>query len=227
MTGDAGARRRAVIAAVAATALVAAVLGGILLFGGISHPAFPKLVDAPDADVEGLVAFTRYDDQTCVFVVRAGGGTPRQIRCSEGSGRSRWTDDGQLAVDDHRLNTLLILDPADGTVVREEPLDTQPPEEYEEPRERDDGTRATLTGPDGTPRLTVVPPDGPERVVLEVDGPRNYAFVDVLWSPDGRWLLVTDSASRLLVVDAETGGARLLAEDANAPAWCGTPCADP
>ncbi len=41
-------------------------------------------------------------------------------------------------------------------------------------------------------------------VLVEVDdAPSNYRFIDPQWSPDGQFVLASDSEGRLLVLDAE------------------------
>jgi hypothetical protein len=87
-------------------------------------------------------------------------------------------------------------------------------------RVRADGSRLEVTASDGRVVLRVRDPQGEARELLRADGPRDYGYPQVQWSPDGRWVLVLDSRERLIVVSEDAGVApRALAEDAASPAW--------
>lgn len=67
------------------------------------------------------------------------------------------------------------------------------------------------------------PVDGRRRTLVSVRAPADYSFETVVVSPDGRFLLVTDSEGRLLVGPADgSSDLRLLARGAEPygrPVW--------
>lgn len=212
-----GRSRRRLIAVAAAVVVVAAAAIVILTVGGLRYPEFDPLSASPDPAIEGTVAFTRHrGGDACLFLVPAGGGAPRSLRCGDPwYGPLTWTEQGDLVTD--AGGDRLRLDPSTGEVLSREPLArvTPLPEPVDGPR--DDGALVRTTSTTGQARVLLAGQDGGEQVVVDVQGPRDYAFVDARWSPDGRWILVYDSARRLLVADPADGGARLLVEDADGP----------
>lgn len=203
----------AVIGALA-VAVVATVV--IVAFGYTPVPAYPARID-PQA--EGTVAFLRDE---CVFVVPGRGGEPRRLRCLEGVAPEpegvRWRDDGSLVVRAYgSVPQEVVLDPRTGREIDRQPVREREPRSPE-PSRRGDGTVAYAGA---RASLYVRAPGGSARLLIAPAGPRDYAFVAVSWSPDGRFLLVADTERRLLVVTAEGAPQpRLLVKDAEpAAAW--------
>jgi hypothetical protein len=219
-------RRRPGALIAAAALVVVAVFAGVLFLGVVPPPAFPALADEPDPAIAGTVAYWEAEDRSCLLVVEAAGGTPRRLRCDDRSSAAglEWTDEGTLVVERYvdSGEERLTIDAGTGEVLdqRITPISPSPPVEEPDDRSiRADGTRVVTDGADGIALLRLVPPSGRPRTLLEVTGPRDYAFWQAEWSPDQRWILVSDSEDRLLIADPETGNARLLVENASLPAW--------
>jgi hypothetical protein len=216
--------RRAIVSIVAAVLVVVLVTAIILVFGVIPLPEFPSLADQPDPSIPGTVAYVEFDDEPCIFTVPASGGEAREVWC----GRDyvefpAWSSDGLLVLMDWTAQpTYVLIDPATGNEVDRVPIDdidrpgTQPlPYPPEARQDRADGGTLRINGPrGGASAVTVRLPGGEDRTIVSVkDGPTDYWFVQAQWSPDGEWVLVSDSAGRLLIV-ADTGDpeARVLVE---------------
>ncbi|MGH8904126.1 MAG: hypothetical protein ACRDYA_21205 [Egibacteraceae bacterium] len=216
--------RRPVIAVAVATVIVVAAFGGIVLFGGLPAPSYPSLADHPDPRIPGTVAFWRTGGRSpCLSLVPARGGQVRELWCKEHAEtrRPEWTADGNLVVHTYSVNgpEHLTIDGDTGEVLERRAGSF---DEYPQPTVADargDGTRAVVDSAEGEATLSLVPPSGRPQVLLVAHGPRDYTFFDTRWSPDGNWLLVTDSEERVLVVDPDTGQARLLVNDGQSPAW--------
>lgn len=212
------------LAAVLAFAVVAATLGGILLFGRLEYPSYPSLAAEAEPSIPGRVAWVRWEreDGPCIWIVRASGGTPRSLRCGGTlGGPLSWGPDGTLRVPDHSGATAyeVRLDPDTGRVLGRDRI-TRPDLPGPQPSdERGDGTRVLAQSADGTTSLLLIRPDGQERTIARVDGPRDYNWWAAQWGPDGRHVLVQDSAQRLLVVRVRDGRVWLLAEEGGDAAW--------
>ena len=235
----AAARRRSIVAAAVAVLVVAAALLAVLLLGRAEPPAFPSLTASPDPSIPGRVAFaTAGGDATCLAVVDAGGGQPRTLHCVQDLFATdvSWRSAGEAVLRGHdRLGALeLSVDPAQGRVLARKriPPGAEPPARPEPAGcpmagdERADGAYVVTTqasapraGEELATGVVLVEPDGGERPLVSVEDSSGYAFVCAAFSPDGRWVLVRDTADRLLVLDARAGGARVLAAGATAAAW--------
>lgn len=201
-----------------AVLVVVVVTAIIFVFGVIPLPKYPSLADQPDPSIPGTVAYLVSDEDSCLFTVLASGDVQREIWC----GRSYvqdpvWTSDGLLALTDWSSEgAWVLIDVSTGVQVARIPFGDEPiPDLTGERHERADGAFvSTEQYGNGTTEVNVRLPDGSLHTVLSVtDAPRDYHFAQVQWSPDGAWILVTDSAGRLLVVGADgTPGARILAE---------------
>lgn len=217
-----GSRRPVIAAAVAAVLLVAA-FAGIVLVGRLPVPSYPSLAQQPDRRIPGTVAFWRTGRTPCLSLVPASGGQARELWCHQNAEVSRpeWTEGGNLVVRTYSVSgpERLTIDGATGEVLerRAGSFDMHP--HPAGTNTRGDGTRAVIDNTEGEARLSLVAPSGRPQALLVADGPRDYAFFDTRWSPDGNWLLVTDSEERVLVVDAATGQARVLASNGQSPAW--------
>lgn len=223
---------RPVVALGASAVVAVAVIAIVLVFGIIPLPTFASLQDSPDASITGTVAFLRGSgEDRCLWTVPASGGRAREVTCriegrAAGSiGQVAWTKDGELAVEtwDEFGGSVLVLDARTGETLRQfrQATDKGLPvaRAMQDRSKRADG--AIVTG--GSPRRRIatitVRTGGTSTEVLRADGPRDYGFRNVQWSPDGRWILAQDSADRLLVVPATPGRTRVLVEDAEQPSW--------
>ena len=237
-------RGRALVAIAGAVLVVGGALALILLMGSVRPPAFESLAAQPDPAIPGRVAFTTSPpggEGTCLAIVEAAGGQPTTLACLEDTtavayseaemrrAAVRWTQPDRILLRGFdALGTLEVVVDLQGRIVERRRI---PPGEELSPRPepgarddiRADGAYVATTGSwgadDDTAAVVLVEPDGSERPLVEVDGAGRYAFFVATFSPDGRWVLVTDSAERVLVVDADAGGARVLATDAANPAW--------
>lgn len=229
-------RRRAVIAVTAAVAVVATVTALVVAFAIIPLPAFPSLRDEPDASIPGTVAFGRWDDGYCWYVVPAGGGEDREVLCREDFGGEpgvQWTADGSLAMGqwDFGEYATVLIDPATGVEVGRytepfagEPVERSGPGVAERARRADGAVVSARSVSDaGRAAVTIRYPDGTTSVLLDVEGPRDYRIEFAQWSPDGSWVLASDSEGRVLVLRAEGDPApRILVADVyeySPPAW--------
>ncbi len=226
------AERRTVAAVLGAGVVVLAVTAAVALFGVRRLPAFPAVTDAPAVDVPGTVAYLTVDedDVTCLTVVAAAGGDPRTLLCGGGDNeidriiQVAWSPDGRLLAHGHGEfgdEIVLVVEATSGEVL--DRIVRAPDDAYLDPvgvkaaRTRPDGAHVLIDDAydDGHAELAVRDRAGTTRRLVSVEGPRDYAFTDALWSPGGEWILVRDSERRLLVVAADGAtGPRLLVDRA-------------
>lgn len=215
--------RRAIVSIVAAASVLVVVTVIIFIFGVIPLPDFPSLAEQPDPSIPGTVAYVAFDDDPCLVTVPASGrGVVEWVWC----GRQyvefpSWTADGLLVVVDYTAQpSYLLIDPTTGTAVDRIPQDGQPGEPVPLPypstvrQERPDGARVRTDGLRGGEASVIVRIDGEDQAILTVENaPSDYSFVDAQWSPDGAWVLVSDTAGRLLIVGADGNpAARVLVD---------------
>lgn len=221
-----------------AAGLAVLVLGGtlaaILAFGQLRYPAFPSLREHPDPSITGTIAWIANDEEdyrACLWVARASGEeAPRRLACASDLGGPVTWRDGLIEMETPAGKR--VYDPADGRVVSQgAPSDPEPPgpprhgpgpipvAEHQDRAVSPHGDRAVPVSEDGRVRLYLERDGGSRTLVAEVRGPRHYGWWDVAWSPDGRYLVVHDSAQRLLIVDARDGAVRLLARPAGQATW--------
>jgi len=229
--------KRATLAIVLSVTVLAAVLVVILVFGVIPFPEYASLADQPDPAIRGTIAFVQGDDPPCAMTIPAGGGPATEVGCGWEMGGEglAWTADGLLVTLDFTGNPAqyVLIDPATGEIVERIDTDVNGPEPlFERPdlARFDDSTLIVGSAPmltrdrtDNGAVIWISRQGAPRTVLLEVDGPRNYRFRTAIWSPDGNWVLVSDSLDRLLIVRA-TGDPtpRILVEDVqpwNRSAW--------
>lgn len=220
-------RPRQLLAAAGVVTVVGIALVVIVATSTLSLPSFPRLAERSDPDIDGTVAFVRHEGygEGCLFTVRAAGGTPRELRCDVGTWFGPvWTDEGELlvAASMHgwtEAEVALVIDSETGETVGRRELTPKLERERAGSTERADGTVVVADSDEGRAELALIEPDGTRKTLLSVTGPRHYGFPDVSWSPDDEWVLVVDTAQRLLIVDPRDGRTRVLATDAEQAAW--------
>jgi hypothetical protein len=215
--------RRAVVAVVGAVLVLVVVAVIILVFGVIPLPDYPALAEQPDQAIPGTVAYMDYRDEPCIYTVPASGGEPRETWCGrEYIEFPAWNTDGLLVVTDWTAEPVYVLiDPATGQEVDQVPigdldeLDARPlPYPGPSRQDRADGARLLTEGIRGGKSAVVVRTDGQDLTILSIeDAPSDYRFYEAQWSPDGDWVLVSDTEGRLLIVGADgTPSARILVD---------------
>jgi hypothetical protein len=184
--------------------VVAFVVQALVDFGKTAE--FPSLAAQPDPSLEGAVAYLDWNYPNCVRVVAAAG-APTKTLGREGSSLT-WLEDGRLQI----LGTQ-GEDPAPawgrvvdiGTEESEELSASELPAQIPQPSDPTvgpNGERVVVTNDGGA--VEVVLDDGSgSRVLMTADGGSQYQVGMQGWSPDGAWVLLTDSAARLLLVTVQ------------------------
>ena len=194
---------------IAAGVVSVAVIGAVLVFGLRSVPEFPSLysVDAPR--IEATVAYLEYDRDTCLNLLDVSSGQVDPVICDQWIWIEGWDEKGHLVVQrDGAWERQSVVNPETGAITESDGLDVAYPGE-------DAGLRAQSW--EGSATLTNVLPDT-NVTLIEVDGPRDYAF----WSygRSGDWVWAVDSENRLLVVAADgSSGPWLVRDDVRDVAW--------
>lgn len=201
-------------------------------------PTFPSLADAPDASLNGTVAFIseakRSEDprrQACARVVLASGAAARDVYCwpidQSAQATAVWTDDGRLLVTSFRepqgdrspepewakyvdVATGRVEDvPTEGLGVGAEPSAG--------PRTNPEGQRLLLESGGGEAVIHLFGPGDEERNLLEVtDANPSWSIqAGPVWSPDFAWVMSWD-AGLLVTTTSDTPRTRTLAEEASA-----------
>jgi hypothetical protein len=217
--------RRLLLAIVVAGLVACIAVAVVLTLGLRGIPHFDDLADDPDRRIAGIVAFERHvNDDECIYVVAAGGGAEREVRCErlddEGLDLAGWNEDGLLIVQQSSFDAPdLLLDPRTGREVPTDAGDAQLDVVNRSPTEHT-GSRVAAGTNDGRAEIVVIGENGRSRVVTSARGPRNYAFEDARWSSDGAWIFFVDSDDRLLVVAANgRGDPRVVVDDVIPPYW--------
>jgi DNA-binding beta-propeller fold protein YncE len=120
---------------------------------------------------------------------------------------------------DTEESTLFTVDPDTLEVIAERPIDAS--ERPPDLTVRDDGAEAVVRhgDDDGSWEVQVVQ-DGTTRTVLSASGPDDYSMWGAQWSPDGRTIVVFDSARRAIAVAADgEPNPRVIATNADRLAW--------
>jgi hypothetical protein len=223
--------RRTVIAITGAVAIVLVVALGIIVFGYVPLPDYPRLDDDPDPAIPGMIVYVEAsNEQSCLVTISAGGGAATEMACERDGGyfdqNLAWTADGLVVTMQYgrQGREIVAYDPQTGReverIVVDEPPSNRPPRivepnltRPEERMTRADGARLEIAHrPEGETAVRLRDAEGQRRDLLAAEGPRNYEFVSAQWSPDGEWVLVADSRGRLIVVDAGGETPRLLVE---------------
>lgn len=231
--GSAIARRGVRVVVSVLVGLVVALVG--IAFGGgnggsifTPMPTYPSLAAHPDPSLRGTVAYNALATGSkegkklaCVAVVAASGGTPKKVFCAQqpkSMGAALvWLSDGRLQAtsldQDHWRK---VIDVATGAV-SDVPW-SKPSVPSLEGVRGPHGERVTTSTTFGRLHLDVTS-GSTTRTLLSVNVPRDYSMNSLAWSPDGSYLVVEDSASRLLVI---TTGAhpttRMLLDGGTGPA---------
>jgi len=215
----------------AAVAVIAAVVSGAILLFGVKHvPSFPDVADQPEPAVTGTIAYLSWGEAGPCLHVRAAAAAPEaeRVRCAldqPGVGGFAFRPDGTLAVYSYGPagTTETVLDPDSLHVVSEQvlPAGTKAVEGWASRDDRNaDGVRAVVERRgEGSWRVVARSGDS-ERELLATEGPDDYWVGDAWWSPDGRWVLVTDSERRVLLLSGDGGGdTRVLVREADQLQW--------
>ena len=198
-----------------------------------SIPEFPSISDPPALQPRGLIAYVHQEPRDhsevahgCVFVVQADGTTPpRRVGCP-GDGvvpkaivGIYWTEQGDLVVRARQPRPTPITirlgagRPAPGSI----------PEQQRVQGYKEDGTLVRLADrTEDLAELAIERPRGGARIIASFDGPNSYHFGEPQWSPDGQWILVTDTEGRMLISSPEGDVRELLPADP-AREWLGYP----
>ncbi len=184
---------------IGAAALVVIVAILALVFGIIRTPALEGLTDAQRAALPGGVAWTEFNDREgCadLMVAQPSGGA-ESLTCSEQLDRIvGWTEDGIITVawTDNGEN-LQTRDPATGEVLSSRNLGGY----LDKPDAEGIGSGFTVERSEGL----LVLANRSSTVVWETEADARYKIGTLAVSSDGRWVAMTDSAERLLVVKAD------------------------
>jgi hypothetical protein len=230
--------RRGVRVAVSVLAgLIVGLVGTVVGTGGAGNPfaplpSFPSLATHPDVSLHGTVAYNALPTgskegvkRSCVKVVAASGGTPHTLFCAQQpkfmGAALVWLADGRLQAtsldQDHWRKVIDVTTGAITDAAWSKPA-VVPLEAVGGPH----GERVTVSTTFGILHLDLVR-GSTTRTLLSVDVPRDYSMESLAWSPDGTFLVVEDSAARLLVI---TTGAhpttRMLIDGGSGPAVSAT-----
>ena len=227
--------------------VVALAVVGFLVVRGIAaynkpNPVFPSLADNPDPSLQGTVAY--YDVATkCVRIVAAAGQPSKDVLCITEDEAWHPTQDayGPLLawLPEGRLQVTMLLwgerqaeaeaagwwqkivDVTTG-VVEEVPAAEVPNTlpETTEPAPSPNGEQIEVTSEGGHVEIVLTDAAG-SRTLLSAEGNPEYAIkVPPTWSPDGRWIVVENEASEILLITVDDPAVtRVLAT--NAMSWLG------
>lgn len=206
-------RRVVVFLAVVAIALV--LYAAFTRGGGLNAlrptPTFASVESTPDPSLRGTVAYNALAMGTpqgkvgCVDAISVGGGPVISLFCADQpkamGAQLKWLADGRLeATDQYAARWRKIVDLATRDVT------TLPGVSVPTTLARDTvtvpgpgGERVTSAVRAGSLVVTLITPTQ-SRSLLDVKVPPQYSINDLVWSPDGRWIVAEDSAARLLVI---------------------------
>jgi len=185
---------RSVPALVAAAVLVVVAIGLVLVFGIARPPQLATVTEDPTPSPEASLAWTRWADGGSCLITLDPQGVEDEVGCGyEGQELVAWTDEGIMLLGPGPPGSASIIDPATGEMVGQLDVD---PDGWSEPR--DSAVHSTTV--DGT--LTVLLRDSGTEL-WRVEAPENYRIRDGVLSPDERFVVLVDSADRLLLVPAD------------------------
>jgi hypothetical protein len=202
-TSEDAPRRPIVLVAAAVVAVLTVVV--VLVFGVVRPP---ELATFDDPAFDGAMAVATWEDDWCVQVVDGDGA--RELTCDRDGGELvAWTGDGiEVLRWLHDREELVTLDPATGDAVARRDVSDDPGDEswWVEP------DIDTVTVRDGTLEVEL---DG--EVLWRVETRDPYEVTSGWVGPDGDWVVLQDSADRLLLVPADgSAPPAVLAEDVSA-----------
>jgi len=200
-------RSRGLLVAAALLVVVTVVL--VVVFGMQRPPSLATLADDPVDGPSAAVAWMAWErGEACVGVARPSGVVTAPW-CSPAGGEVVRFSGDEIVVRTweagERLRTIDLDDGRPtGWLPAEDDLAVDPVPDAVWP-ERDD-------------RGLTLREIGSDRVLWRVEAPERYTIDSSAHSPDGAWILMVDSAGRLLVVPADASAPpRVWAEDV--PAW--------
>jgi hypothetical protein len=218
-TTSVGDRTRNLVLLVAAGVLATVVVVLVLVFGVVRPPALTSLVDEPMPAPSAAVAWSAYeqDDGDCLHVARPDREVVRLACEVTGGMLVAWDDDGIVMTSWGQHDELVWIDPVSGDEVRRDRVadggDLDPHTQEVVTSRRRDGVLAVTRQDTGD-------------VLWAVEAPDTYRVDSGTVSPDGDWIALVDSASRLLVVPGDGSTApRVWAEEVptwTVPVWEGT-----
>ncbi|MFA9446507.1 hypothetical protein [Egicoccus sp. AB-alg6-2] len=201
-----------------AASVVVVTVALVLVFGVQRPPALERVADVPSPTPPTEVAWTAWKDTgTCVHVARPDGGVDEPW-CGTGSVEIDGFAEDAVVVrrwdGGRRLVRVDLVTGAATETADDEDHDPLPAGERDAIEvERLDGQLVVRNGASG-------------RELWRTRAPESYAIQASVRSPDGDWLLLVDTARRLLVVPADGSVApRVWAEDVpawRAPVWRGS-----
>lgn len=196
----------------AAGVVAVVVLAVVIVFGITTAPAFPSLYEGGPS-IEGTVAYVDYGRDECVRLLDVAAGESRELYCADWLWIESWDRDGNLRVrTGDGIERTLIIDPVTGIVIESGDFAGEAPPYV---------GSLYATSQDGHATLTYTG-NGAEVTLIDVDGPRNYAFWKYGITADGEYAWLCDSADRLLVVALDgSSGPWLVAENVPDAMWTG------
>ncbi|MCU0281998.1 MAG: hypothetical protein MUE66_09340 [Acidimicrobiia bacterium] len=231
---------------VVVAAVVVVAVAGFFLVRGINaynkpNPVFPSLADNPDPSLQGTVAY--YDIMTsCVRVVAAAGQPSQDVLCLTEEEAYHPTQDayGPLLawLPDDRLEVTMRLwgerqAEAEAAGWWQKTVDVTTGQVEEVPATEvpsalpvatasagPNGEQIEVTSAGGRVEIVLIDAAG-SRTLLSTEGnPDYWVKVPPTWSPDGRWIVVEDGASEILLITVDDPAVtRVLAT--NALSWLG------
>ncbi|MDJ0924481.1 MAG: hypothetical protein QNJ77_07965 [Acidimicrobiia bacterium] len=198
----------------AAGAVVVIVVAVVLAFGITTAPEFPSLYTEAGPTVEGRLAYVEYGSDDCVHVLDVASGESHEVYCDDWLHLEGWDTDGHLRIHSGNGHDYVsVVNPATQEVVEWGRFieGDVPPKPYPDSlRARSDDGRAILIH-DG---------ESGEKTLIDVTGPRDYAFWEYGITTDGNYAWVCDSEDRVLVVALDgSGGPWVVAEGVSQTMW--------
>ncbi len=181
-------------------------------------PDFPSLVNNPDTNLTGTVAFFDSFPDNCLHVIAASGGVSRKVKCLKGE-MATWLPDGRVQVtsyadrDKSSDDTRVIVNVETG---RTTPVLSASIPPWSDPRvvQGPNGEEVRTISRRGNIALILKDVNG-ERTLLSVNAPTSYTLGPPSWSPTGDWFIVKDGIDRLLTITTNaTPTVRILAKNA-------------
>ena len=207
---------------------IVVIAGGVLLWraiqGATRIPEFPSLVDTPDSSLHGTVAYLDWSYPGCLHVVSASGSYARDLGCPGGT-NLMWLPDGRLQIWPYTGAEVpggagqpifgKIFDVTAGTSEDMASSDIPPQSGADNgPILGPNGERVTVSKSGDTIELATDGPSGSTTLLSIPEAGEQYEMTVWGWSPDGAWVMMYDSAARLLIVTtSKPSTARVLATE--------------